>query len=182
MIGDADRPFKSSTKKKKGRTTAVSIYLCCCCTSTYFQEVDRRGIRTATLARLWSRVPCCYYKYNTAASPSASAVLLLTILMLPLLRVQHRQSYEYQLIFSLKTERTYQTARMFVRVGCFSRSRSCLLASHCSEALVFSFLVFVFFLGNGLARFVVHFTCFMSINHCDCLVYPVSHMLGMFLG
>ena len=28
---------------------------------TYFQEVDRRDTRTATLIRFWSHVPCCFH-------------------------------------------------------------------------------------------------------------------------
>ena len=53
------RAFNNPTEKKGGTTicyTATS-----CCTSTYFQEVDRRDTRPATLTRLWSRVPCCCY-------------------------------------------------------------------------------------------------------------------------
>ena len=73
-------------------------------------------------------------------------------------------------------------------VGCFSCSRYGFLASHSSEPLVFSFLVSNLFLCYDVARFVVlscpvrrHFTCFMLINHCDRLVYPVSHILCMSL-
>ena len=71
----ADRlsAFNKSTEKK-GEVSVMLRQTCCCSTSTYFQEVDRRETRTATLSRLWSRVPCCchYRCFFTVCCTSSS--------------------------------------------------------------------------------------------------------------
>ena len=56
---------------------------------TYFGEIDRRDARTATLSRIWSRVPCwCYYRSTPfllllllyVAATAAAGLLLLLLL------------------------------------------------------------------------------------------------------
>ena len=73
VIGDADCEPSTIKPEKKGSTICYAA--ACCCSSAYFQEVDKRNTRTATLTRLWS---VCRAAVTTAAS-TPSAVLVVAI-------------------------------------------------------------------------------------------------------
>ena len=124
--------------KKTGELQQYLLW--CCCTSTYFQEVYRRDTRTATLTRLWSRVPCCcccrcyIFCCCCAADDDPNDYPCDEL-------VQHHQSYEYRLLFLSKQN-----------VNIKQRTR-------CSFALVCPVRIFYYLPNDQACRLCCSFDC-----------------------